>query len=444
MGCTEVAAIGLATSTAYNALFGNYPVHLGLGINKCVPLPDTEKVEKMMIKVDRNVFKNACGVAIPKTNGQRGIKLAAALGLFTNLNKNATLKKQQYLNIFDQINAPILERANSLVGKIEIGEADIGEKITAIDISAELIYLKDETETIAKTRICGAHDNIVLIQINDRKIYEQSIDQKAEKEEETLPENIAAIIKIIEAIDAKEKEELRKTIIINKQLTKEGRGKQYGIGIVKALEGLIQNGMLSNDLITNIKLEVASGVEARMGGAPKPAMSTSGSGNMGITATIPIIVTAEWLNIDEDRLLKSILLSHIVTRIISNYTGDLSALCGCFNKSAIGAAAGLTYLLGGKEREINNAINAVAANMTGVICDGAKYSCTLKAMTAAGIAMESALMSVNGIKIPPDGIVAEKPKDTMKNIGMISHSMVQADTTIVKILQNLELTSENN
>ncbi len=443
MGCTEVAAIGLATSTAYNALFGNYPVHLGLGINKCVPLPDTEKVEKMMIKVDRNVFKNACGVAIPKTNGQRGIKLAAALGLFTNLNKNATLKKQQYLNILDQINAPILERANSLVGKIEIGEADIGEKITAIDISAELIYLKDETETIAKTRICGAHDNIVLIQINDRKIYEQSIDQKAEKEE-TLPENIAAIIKIIEAIDAKEKEELGKTIIINKQLTKEGRGKQYGIGIVKALESLIQNGMLSNDLMTNIKLEVASGVEARMGGAPKPAMSTSGSGNMGITATVPIIVTAEWLNIDEDRLLKSILLSHIVTRIISNYTGDLSALCGCFNKSAIGAAAGLTYLLGGKEGEINNAINAAASNITGVICDGAKYSCTLKAMTAAGVAMESALMSVNGIKIPPDGIVDEKPKDTMKNIGMVSYSMAQTDMTIVKILQNLELTLENN
>ncbi|GAH43212.1 unnamed protein product, partial [marine sediment metagenome] len=247
-----------------------------------------------------------------------------------------------------------------------------------------------------------------------------------------------------EAIDAKEKEELRKTIIINKQLTKEGRGKQYGIGIVKALEGLIQNGMLSNDLITNIKLEVASGVEARMGGAPERAMTTSGSGNMGITATIPIIVAAEWLNIDKDRLLKSILLSHIVTRIVSDYVGDLSALCGAFNKAAIGAAAGLAYLLGGKEGEINNAINAVTSNIAGVICDGAKYGCTLKAMTAAGIAIESALMSVNGIKIPPNGIVDEKPKDTMKNIGMISHSMVQTDTTIVKILQNLELTSENN
>jgi len=249
LGCTEVAAIGLATSATYNALFGNYPVHLGLGTNGNVPLPDTDKVEKMMIKVDRNVFKNACGVAIPKTNGQRGIKLAAALGIFTNLNKNATLKKQQYLNILDQINAPILERANSLVGKIEIGPVDISKKTTDIDISAELIYLKDETETIARTRIYGAHDNIVLIQINDRKIYEQSIEQKAGSEEENLPQNIAEIIKIIEAIDAKEKEELRKTIIINKQLTKEGKSKQYGIGIVKALEGLIQNGMLSNDLM---------------------------------------------------------------------------------------------------------------------------------------------------------------------------------------------------
>jgi len=202
--------------------------------------------------------------------------------------------------------------------------------------------------------------------------------------------------------------------------------------------------LLNNLLITNVKLEVASGVETRMGGAPKPAMSTSGSGNMGITATVPIIVTAEWLNIDEDRLLKSILLSHIVTRILSDYVGDLSALCGAFNKAAIGAAAGLAYLLGGKEEEINNAINATASNMTGAVCDGAKHSCTLKAMTAAGVAVESALMSVNGIKIPPNGIVDEKPKDTMKNIGMISCSMAQTDMTIVKILQNLELGLENN
>lgn len=444
MGCTEVVAIGLATSTAYNALFGNYPVHLGLGTNENVPLPDTEKVGKMMIKVDRNVFKNAYGVAIPKTNGRRGIKLAAALGVFTNLNKNATLKKQQYLNILDQINAPILERANSLVGKVEIGRVDISKKTTDIDISAELTYLKDETETIAKTRIYGAHDNIVLIQINGEKMYEKRVGGETASKKEKLPGKIPEILTLIETIGAKERKELRKTRDMNKALAKEGRAKQYGIGIVRILEGLIQSGMLSNDLITNIKLEVASGVEARMGGAAKPAMSTSGSGNMGITATIPLIVAAEWLNIEEDRLLKSILLSHIVTRIVSDYVGDLSALCGCFNKAAIGAAAGLTYLLGGKEREINNAINAVASNMTGVICDGAKYSCTLKAMTAAGVATESALMSVNGIKIPPNGIVDEKPKDTMKNIGMISYSMAQTDMTIVKILQNLELTLENN
>ncbi len=437
MGCTEVVAIGLATSVAYNALFGNYPVHLGLGTNENVPLPDIKNVRKITITVDKNVFKNAYGVAIPKTNGRRGIKLAAALGVFTNLNKNATLKKQEYLNILDQINSSMLEKANILASKVEIGRVDISKKTTHIDISAELTCLKDETETVARTRIYGAHDNIVLIQINGEKIYEKSVGGEAESKKEKLPDNMAEILTLIETIGAKERKELRKTRDMNKNLAKEGKDKQYGIGIVRILESLIQNGMLSNDLIANIKLEVAAAGEARMGGAPKPAMSTSGSGNMGITATIPIIVAADRLNIAEDRLLKSILLSHIVTRIVSDYVGDLSALCGCFNKSAIGAAAGLTYLLGGKEREINNAINAAASNMTGVICDGAKYGCTLKAMTAAGIAIESALMSVSGIKkIPSDGVVDEKAEDTVKNIGIISHSMAQTDMAIVKMIQS--------
>ncbi len=437
MGCTEVAAIGLATSTAYNALFGNYPVHLGLGTNDNVPLPDTENVRRITIKVDRNVFKNAYGVAIPKTNGKKGIKLAAALGIFTNLNKNASQKEQEYLNIFDQINPSILEKANILASKVEIGEVDISKKTTDIDISAELTYLKDRAETITRTRICGAHDNIVLIEINREKIYEKSVGREAKSKKEKLPRNIPEILKIIETIGDKEREELRETITVNEELAKQGRDKQYGIGIVGILEGFIRDGVWSDDLIANIKVEVAAAVEARMGGAPKQAMSTSGSGNMGITATIPIIVAAERLNIEEDRLLKSILLSHIVTRIISNYTGDLSALCGCFNKSAIGAAAGLTYLLGGKEREINNAINAVASNIAGVICDGAKYGCTLKAMTAAGIAIESALMSVSGIKkIPSDGVVDEKPEGTIKNIGIISHSMTRTDMAIVKMIQS--------
>lgn len=153
---------------------------------------------------------------------------------------------------------------------------------------------------------------------------------------------------------------------------------------------------------------------------------------MGITATVPIIVVGENLKIDKDKILKAILLSHLVTKVASDHISELSALCGNNNKSAFGATAGLTYLLDGGYEEIKNAINAVASNIAGVICDGAKYGCAFKAMNAAAIAWESALLSVKGLEVPSDGIVELSADETLKNFAEISECMRKVNDIIVK------------
>jgi len=126
-----------------------------------------------------------------------------------------------------------------------------------------------------------------------------------------------------------------------------------------------------------------------------------------------------------------------VTKYVSNHSGYLSAICGCAIKAGIGAAAGLAYLLGGDTKHINNAINIMAANITGMICDGAKEGCALKLSTAAGTATESALMAISGMEVPPsNGIINQKAEITIQNIGKIAKAMVPTDIEIVEIMQN--------
>ncbi|HOP09103.1 MAG TPA: L-serine ammonia-lyase, iron-sulfur-dependent, subunit alpha, partial [Candidatus Methanofastidiosa archaeon] len=206
-------------------------------------------------------------------------------------------------------------------------------------------------------------------------------------------------------------------------------------GIVHILKGLIHDGLLSDDIKTKIMISVASAVEARMGGVPLSAMSSSGSGNMGITATVPIIIVGQELDRPDEDVLKAILISHLVVSMASDKIGRLSALCGASNKSSFGAAAGMAFLLGAGPDGIINSINMVASNLIGATCDGAKTNCALKAMSSASMAYESALMGSRGLRLDSQGIVGDNAKETLSNVSEISHMMDSIDDAIVKILK---------
>jgi L-cysteine desulfidase len=257
-----------------------------------------------------------------------------------------------------------------------------------------------------------------------------------EKEQEEFPETIDDLLELVQSMTDREKKEVYKGIVMNKKIAEEGLEGNYGLNIGKSLQKMAKRDNTDDSMVIQVRIMVAAAADARMGGASIPVMSTSGSGNQGITALVPIAVLAEHKDIEYDKVCEAALLSHLITKFTHLYSTHLSALCGCAVKAGIGAAAGITYLLNGSTEQINNAINLVVANITGIICDGAKEGCALKLATAAAVATESALMALEGIKVPSDnGIIYENAEKTIEALGSISNSMVETDNEIIRLMQ---------
>jgi len=203
------------------------------------------------------------------------------------------------------------------------------------------------------------------------------------------------------------------------------------------LERLAREGLLARDMVLAARILTSAASDARMAGVRMPAMSSAGSGNHGLTAILPIWAVREYVTTDgEDRVLRAIGLSHVVTAHIKAHTGRLSAICGCSIAAGAGATAGIAYLMGGSPQQIAGAIKNVIGDLAGVICDGAKASCSLKLATAAGTAVLSALLALRGLDIQAaEGIVAASSEETMRNVGQLSvEGVFLKNRTILDIL----------
>jgi L-cysteine desulfidase len=219
-------------------------------------------------------------------------------------------------------------------------------------------------------------------------------------------------------------------------LAETGLHGRYGISLGKNLSMILKNKKGKLNLIDKVRITAACAGDARMGGAPYPVMGSAGVGNQGITALIPVAVIGHECKYSKEDICRAALISHLFTRNADNYLGHRSELCGCSIKAGIGATAGVTYLIGGGENEINMAINLVTATIAGTICDGAKASCTLKISHAAGIATECAFLAVKGMKIPTNiGIIQRNALNTLQVLETISRAMTTGDTEIIKILK---------
>jgi len=421
-GCTEIVAIGVSTCAGYNAFAGNLPYSISKNEIKAL---DPDKIKLIELVLDKRLFKNAYSVNIPCTDGRSGIELAAALGLFLDINST------KILEIFTQIDKKAVLSSEKILDKISVN----------IDNSKDSLYAKstilyDGHRII--TTIEDSHDKITSITIDGNEVFSNPLQKDTSGRGSGIGEmSIMEMLEIIENISNDVKKELNKTVDLNMSLVVEGlcHFSSKG-GIVHIMKELINEGLLSDDISTKIKLSVASAVEARMEGVPLSAMSTSGSGNMGITATVPIIVVGQELDKSEDDVLKAILLSHLVVGMASEKIGKLSALCGASNKSSFGAAAGISYLLGAGSEGIINSINMVASNLIGATCDGAKTNCALKAMSSASVAYDSALLGTRNLQLGSQGIVGSTAMETISNVSKISKKMDSIDDAIVKILRH--------
>jgi len=409
MGCTEPVAVALACAKAKELLKYNYIV-------------------KIEILVSPNIYKNGLCVGIPYTN-EVGLSIAGALGITGGRSEN-DLQVLEGLSDIDVIRAKELIK-NAL---INLGIKDTDEKVYV-----EVIFQTDMG--YSKVIIKEKHNNFVHIESNNNVIYHKKADDTGSvKANDLYNLRIREIIKTIEKIKFSDLAFLIEGIEMNEKIAETALMKRLGMGVGSGFYKSIEDGMISNDLINNAMMLTAAGSDARMSGLSMPVMSSNGSGNHGLTAILPIVAYKRMYDVDDERIARALAISHIVTGYIKNYTGRLSPLCGCGVAASTGASAAITWLMGGSYDQIDGTIKNMIANISGMICDGAKVGCALKLATAASTAVQSSLLAINNSIVPSrNGIVAEEVEETIRNLGVLgTDGMGVTDKVILKIMQGMD------
>jgi L-cysteine desulfidase len=404
LGCTEPTTIAIAAATARKyVIYGNI-IHV-------------------KVKASRNVIKNALSVGIPGTDSC-GINLAAALGIFAyNSDKN--------LQILANIKPSDIQNAIKMVKQdiITVKLADTNKKLyIEVFIETDVSY--------SKVIIEDHHDNVVLIQVDGNTIK----DNQCKDTVHSNPDNgqldyldLDSILEFVQTVDIEKLDLIKQCIEINTKICLEGLRKPYGLSVGRSIKNKMEMGFLADDTVNYATALTAAGSDARMAGSSLPVMSNSGSGNQGISTTIPVVVFGE--GYDEEKIIRAVTLSNLVTIYIKLKLGRLSALCGA-SISATGACCGITYLMGGDESKIKSSIQNMMGNLTGMICDGAKAGCALKVATCTNAAIQSAIVTLEGNMIgSSNGIIEENAVDTIENFCTIGNiGMIEADKLILDIM----------
>lgn len=407
LGVTEPGAIAFAVSTAKEYTNG--------------------MIEQVTVALNSGMYKNAFTCGIPNSD-EVGNVFAAALGVVAGNAKKG-------LECLEDVTEEDNKRAEELVsqGKVHVVLDHIGSEIT-IDAT-----VKTDKDTCV-VKIAGAHTDIYYIEKNGEVLF-----QKEKKEAESLEEavihrySIGEILKYIEEVDNKEIAFIRDAFMMNMELLEEGlQSSKTSFGPWLK----VKNGgkLISEDELNTAQLLCNGAIEARVLGLNKPAMSITGSGAHGIIATLPLFAYQQIHReeIAEDMLLRATALSFLITMYIKEYSGRLSAFCGCGIAAGTGMACGLCYLKGGKEEEISKVICNMASGITGMICDGGNQGCTMKGIVAVDAAFRAVELAMANAAIDSvHGINGKSPEETMRNMGQIaSPGMSATEKTIVEIMQN--------
>ncbi len=408
VGCTEPVAIALAAAAASSAIQG--------------------KVDKVLIMISPNIYKNGYSVGIPNIE-LKGLDVATALGVA----KGDYSKK---LRILEDISTEERLAAMSLLDNNQI-------EVQLLNPSPKRVYLEcivKSGDNISKAIIEDKHDNITSIKLNGVELItvEENLNESNSNVLDTkvFEKSVAEIIEVIENLEFEDIKHLLDGVEMNKIVSKLGMEKRYGIGIGYAMNENMKNGLISKDLPNMAMIMTGAASDVRMSGMTIPVMSSNGSGNHGLTAIMPIVAYNEMYPTSDEKLAKALAISHMVTAYIKNYIGRLSSLCGCSIAAATGSACAVTWLMGGKEKEIQGTIKNILANQSGVVCDGAKAGCALKLGTAASSGMQSAMLAVEGYYVEEsNGIVAESAEQAIINLGALStNGMMDVDNAIIDIM----------
>ena len=397
MGCTEPISIAYASAKARQVL-GSMPLSAKIGVSG-------------------NIVKNVKSVTVPHTGGMRGIKSAFMAGIIAG---NADSVLEVLSNVTD-------EQVNEIKNRIDSFDLDIyvPEDSLVFDIRVELMNEKHKSFV----RIINNHTNIVQIKYDDEIIYEHEVINQKRIDRSIL--NVKEIIEFADMVDIKDVEPIiKRQIQYNMDIANEGICKSFGANIGKTILKAYPN-----NLKKKAQAYAAAASDARMNGCEKPVIINSGSGNQGITASVPVIVFANELGISNDILYRALCVSNLITIHLKSGIGTLSAYCGVVSAGA-GAGCGIAYLQGGRLDVISHVlVNALAID-SGIICDGAKASCAAKIATSVETGILGYDMYINGNQFyAGEGIVKHGVEKTIQSVSRLARKgMCETDKEIIKIM----------
>lgn len=410
LGCTEPVSVALAAAIAMEHLDG--------------------EPKSISALISPNLMKNGMGVGVPGT-GMVGLPIAAAVGAIAGNSKAE-------LEVLKDITDGDVAKAKQLIDsdKVTVGVADVSNIIYA------KVTIHDE-QHYASVTIADSHTHIMSIEKDGMTLFiaDSPINASNEDDQEKAHPLANALAEDIYdyALNAplEQIEFIEQSYRLNDALSVEGLTGNYGLQIGATFQRNIERGLLSEGLLTNVLSRTSAASDARMDGAMKPAMSNSGSGNQGIAATMPVVVVAEHLKVSREKMIRALMLSHLMAIYIKSHQNKLSALCGATTAS-MGSVAAMTWLLGGDFEKVSHSICSMIGDIAGIICDGAKTSCSMKVSSSAGAAVKSALMALDNIRVTGnEGIVDNDVDKTIKNLSALANgSMTQTDVQILDIMVN--------
>lgn len=404
IGCTEPIAVALCVAKATEAL-GKRP-------------------EKIDVQLSANILKNAMGVGIPGTD-MIGLPIAVALG--------ALIGKSAYqLEVLKDCTPEAVVEGKRMIESqiITIGlKADIEEKLY-IEVTCEAGT--DRATAI----ISGGHTKFVYVSRNDEILLDKRTSDAAQTETASVDLNLKKVYDFATTAPLEELTFILEAKRLNKQAAERSFEGNYGHELGKMLRSSgTEQRIMGNNTFTHILSYTSAACDARMAGAMIPVMSNSGSGNQGIAATLPVVIYAEDNHKSEEELTRALILSHLTAIYIKQNLGKLSALCGCV-VAATGSSCGITYLMGGDYQQVSFAVQNMIANLTGMICDGAKPSCALKLTSGVSTAVLSAILAMEHKCVTSvEGIIEDNVDRSIRNLTQIgSVGMNETDKLVLNIM----------
>lgn len=400
MGCTEPICLAYAAAKAHQVL--------------------GERPDKVEVLASGNIIKNVKSVIVPNTNGMKGIKAAVAVGIvagnpdkalevIANVTPEQKKETEQYL-----ASTPIVVKHVNCQEQLDV---------TIIEYSGN---------HHADVRICGFHTNIVHIQKNNDILFQSETIAKPTKElTDRSCLSVSGIVDFADSVDIQDiKEIIGRQIKYNKAISDEGLKNNWGANIGSTLLKYY-----GDDIKVKAKARAAAGSDARMNGCELPVIINSGSGNQGLTVSMPVIAYAEEYHIDDDRLYRALVVSNLTAIHQKTRIGRLSAYCGAVS-AGCAAACGIAYLLGESLDVIEHTLTNAVVTVSGIICDGAKASCAAKIAASVESGILGYYMYKNGQQFEAgDGIVGCDIEDTINNVGLVgSVGMKETDTEIIDIM----------